>query len=68
MEISELPGDPAMLLSFVNMKLRDDYASANNDKTGLDLMCDDLDIDKTQLTQRLAEAGFEYSPQQNRFW
>ena len=32
-----LPQDPAMLLSYVNMKLRDQYAS-------LDDLCDDLDI------------------------
>ena len=31
-----LPKDPVMLLSAVNMKLRDEYAS-------LDALCDDLD-------------------------
>ena len=35
----DIPKDPAMLLSFVNLKLRDYYKS-------LDEMCDDLDIDR----------------------
>ena len=33
----KLPEDPVMLLSFVNMKLRDQYAS-------LDDLCDDLNV------------------------
>ena len=50
-----------MLMSFINMKLRDRYAT-------LDALCDDLDIDREWLVKKLAEAGFEYSPEQNRFW
>ena len=49
------------LLSAVNMKLRDQYAS-------LDALCDDLDIERADLERRLAEAGFEYSPEHNKFW
>ena len=37
--MNNLPNDPVMLLSFVNMKLRDSYK-------GLDAMCDDLCADK----------------------
>ena len=59
--MEELPRDPAMLVSFVNMKLRDDYAS-------LDEMCDDLGIDRADLEARMAEAGFEYSEENKRFW
>ena len=55
-----LPNDPFILLSVVNTKLRDQYSS-------LDELCDDLDEDKEQLIQTLAEAGFTYSPQQNQF-
>ena len=59
--MEDLPKDPAMLVSFVNMKLRDAYAS-------LDEMCDDLDIDRAALEARMAEAGFEYSEENKRFW
>ena len=55
-----LPNDPFILLSVVNTKLRDQYSS-------LDRLCDELDEDKEQLIQTLAEAGFTYSPQQNQF-
>ena len=37
-----IPNDPVMLLSFVNMKLRDKYAS-------LDDMCEDLDISSENI-------------------
>ncbi len=49
-----------MLYSAVNMKLRDRYKS-------LDELCDDLNIDKAALIKKLADAGFEYLPQYNRF-
>ena len=57
----QLPNDPMMLFSVVNMKLRDQYAS-------LDALCDDLVIERADLERRLAEAGFEYSPEHNKFW
>lgn len=50
-----------MLFSYVNTKLRDDYSS-------LDALCDDLDVDKQQLEQKMTDAGFEYNPSQNKFW
>ncbi|MDE6498069.1 MAG: DUF4250 domain-containing protein [Muribaculaceae bacterium] len=59
--MNELPADPAMLLSFLNMKLRDSYAS-------LEELCDDLDIDRDALLGRMADAGFEYSAENKRFW
>ncbi len=59
--MESLPNDPMMLLSAVNMKLRDEYAS-------LDELCDDLDINKDELIKRLAAAGFEYSESANKFW
>ncbi len=57
----ELPQDPMMLLSVINMKLRDNYSS-------LSQLCDDMDIEEAGLKARLASAGFEYSPENNRFW
>ena len=58
--MENLPQDPYMLLSVVNMKLRDEYSS-------LDALCEDLDVDRNTLCDRLAAAGFEYLPDQNRF-
>lgn len=59
--MEKLPKDPAMLLSFINMKLRDEYSS-------LDELCASLGVDRDILTAKLKEAGFEYSPEHNRFW
>ena len=58
---TDIPSDPLMLLSFVNTKLRDQYAS-------LDALCDDLQLCRQDLQRRRSEAGFEYDPGQNRFW
>lgn len=57
----ELPKDPMMLMSVINMKLRDSYSS-------LDLLCDDLNINKSDLCAELGSAGFEYSEELNKFW
>lgn len=59
--MENIPSDPMMLLSFINMKLRDQYDS-------LDELCASMGIDRSELESRLAEAGFEYNPQQNKFW
>lgn len=59
--MENLPADPAMLLSYINMKLRDEYDS-------LDALCDDLGVDREALVARLAEGGFEYSAENKRFW
>ena len=55
-----LPKDSAMLLSFVNMKLRDEYES-------LDALCDDLEEDRETLERRLGEEGYFYDGAQNAF-
>lgn len=56
-----LPNDPIMLMSIINMKLRDFYPS-------LDALCEDMNIDRAQLCSALNEAGFQYDEAQNRFW
>lgn len=56
-----VPSDPNMLVSFVNMKLRDEYDS-------LESLCDDLGINIDELSRNLRLAGFEYSPEAKRFW
>lgn len=55
-----LPSDPAVLLSVVNTKLRDFYGS-------LDELCDAEDLNETELIEKLAEAGYAYDREQNRF-
>lgn len=57
----ELPKDPMVLFSLINMKLRDFYPS-------LDALCSDLNVNKEDIVNRLKEAGFEYNPEQNKFW
>lgn len=55
-----LPKDPFMLLSMINMKLRDQYPS-------LDALCDDLDVSKAEIEETLEKAGYIYSRDQNAF-
>ncbi len=55
-----LPADPIMLLSVVNLKLRDFYGS-------LDALCEDLDADKSDLCAKLRAVGYEYDAQRNQF-
>ena len=55
-----LPKDPIMLLSVINMKLRDRYAS-------LDALCEDMDVSKEEIVSVLAEVGYTYDEKQNRF-
>lgn len=60
-QIMDLPQDPMMLFSVINMKLRDYYRS-------LDELCEDLNVDKQELIDKLAAYGFEYSEENNKFW
>ncbi|MCM1190686.1 MAG: DUF4250 domain-containing protein [bacterium] len=55
-----IPKDPAMLLSFVNLKLRDYYGS-------LEALCDDLDADRAEIEKTLAEIDYRYDEEKNRF-
>ncbi len=55
-----LPNDPIMLLSMINLKLRDFYPT-------LDALCEDLDEDKAALCTRLSAVGYAYDPQRNQF-
>ena len=55
-----LPNDPTVLLSYVNMKLRDEFST-------LDDMCEVLDLDREVLVKKLAEAGYTYKEDINQF-
>ena len=50
----ELPKDPMMLFSVINMKLRDCYSS-------LDELCEDMGVSKEHIISQLKAVGFEYS-------
>ncbi|MBD5195746.1 MAG: DUF4250 domain-containing protein [Bacteroidales bacterium] len=58
--MNNLPQDPFILLSFVNMRLRDEYAD-------LDDLCSSLDVDKKELEDTLASAGFTYDSSTRQF-
>ncbi|MBP3351573.1 MAG: DUF4250 domain-containing protein [Lachnospiraceae bacterium] len=55
-----IPNDPVMLLSFVNLKLRDFYGS-------LDALCEDLDVDKAEVVEKLAGIDYHYNADRNQF-
>ena len=55
-----LPKDPAILLSFVNTKLRDEYSSLSE-------LCAALDADETELCDILAALNYRYDPERNQF-
>lgn len=55
-----LPGDPVMLLSVINTKLRDYYPS-------LDELCDDMHIDRKELSDRLNLIDYAYDAGRNQF-
>lgn len=56
----ELPQDANILLSYVNLKLRDFYSS-------LDAMCEDLDESRAQIEEKLSGIGYGYDPEKNQF-
>ena len=56
-----MPQDPMILFGYVNMKLRDRYAT-------LDELCDDMHISREELESKLGEAGFEFNSDANKFW
>lgn len=55
-----LPSDPVMLLSVVNLKLRDYYPS-------LDAMCEDMDLEKQAIIDKLAMIDYHYDAEGNCF-
>ena len=55
-----IPTDNFMLLSFINMKLRDFYDN-------LDSLCDDLDISKDEIIERLDSINYIYDSNLNKF-
>lgn len=52
--------DPFILLSAVNLKLRDEYSS-------LEDLCKSLEIDEAKLCARIKSVGYTYNAEQNQF-
>lgn len=55
-----LPKDPVMLLSFINLKLRDYYSD-------LETLCDDLDVVQSELIETLSGIDYHYDREKNQF-
>lgn len=55
-----IPKDPVMLLSFINLKLRDYYSS-------LEALCDDLDIERAEIEGKLSDIDYHYDEEKNQF-
>ena len=55
-----IPKEPVMLLSFINLKLRDFYDD-------LDALCDDLDIDRQEIENKLTAIEYRYDNEKNQF-
>lgn len=55
-----IPKDPVMLLSFVNLKLRDYYKD-------LEALCEDLELSEEELSQKLAGIDYHYDKEKNQF-
>ena len=52
--------DPNILVSMVNMKLRDFYSN-------LDSYCEDMDISRSIIEEKLENAGYKYHSDINQF-
>lgn len=59
--MDNIPKDPNMLFSFVNMKLRDESLTLSE-------FCKSYQVDKIWLEETLRKAGFEYNEEGNKFW
>ena len=55
-----IPQDPMILLSYLNTKLRDEYKS-------LELLCGDLQLDKSDILQKMSSIDYAYDDALNRF-
>lgn len=59
-QMETVPQDAVMLLSYVNLKLRDYYDSP-------DSMCEDLNVSRAELEEKLASIDYHYDKEINQF-
>ena len=57
---NSLPKDPHMLVSYINMMLRDSYNSPAE-------LCEDKNADLEDILSKLSDAGYEYNEEINQF-
>lgn len=55
-----IPEDPIMLLSYVNLKLRDYYGSLGE-------LCEDMDVGREMIAEKLAAINYHYDKEKNQF-
>lgn len=55
-----IPNDPIILLSFLNTKLRDNCKN-------IDELCYELNLDRTEIEEKLSGIGYEYIEDINQF-
>lgn len=60
MNYANIPQDPVMLLSFINMKLRDECQD-------LAKLCNILDINKEDIENKLATINYHFDPATHQF-
>ena len=58
--LNGLPGDPVMLLSVVNTKLRDHYHNLN-------VLCGDMNVTKEEIESKLNAIDYFYDSNRNQF-
>ena len=58
--LNGLPGDPVMLLSVVNTKLRDQYHDLN-------VLCDVMNVAKEEIESKLNAIDYFYDSNRNQF-
>ena len=55
-----IPTDPAILLSYINTQLRDNYPS-------LEELAKSLSVDEEEIKTKLSTIGYEYNLELNKF-
>ena len=55
-----IPTDPAILLSYINTQLRDNYPS-------LEDLAKSLSVDEEEIKTKLSTIGYEYNSELNKF-
>lgn len=55
-----IPTDPAILLSYINTQLRDNYPS-------LEELAKSLSADEEEIKTKLSAIGYEYNSELNKF-
>lgn len=56
----DIPQDPIILVSYVNTKLRDQFATLNE-------FCSSYDVDEDELRATLSSIDYHYDETTNRF-